>query len=196
VRPPSNPKEIVADIGRARADVAARVAEVNDLTASEVFAAAAAMAETVECAATCLRRLAEVEVATAVAGPAIDMSLARIARFIKDEAARPGAAEAAAALDTLLADIRKARAAIAHSVDGKDDALTEVVTRSRAALSHLQFQDVAAQGLRRLDRRMRSLQSNSAVALGVSCEIILPDVEELGGDKPVTLEGSGDVTLF
>lgn len=68
-----------------------------------------------------------------------------------------------------------------------------------SALSHLQFQDVVSQGLRRLDAHVESCQLTLCEALNA------PDLEprvrrgnyrEVGGEKPVGEAESGEVSLF
>src|SRR5215831_3341785 len=69
-----------------------------------------------------------------------------------------------------------------------DAAMAEAVRSSQDALSHLQFQDVVAQGLLRLDGRLRELQIEIADAAGIpaaAADIEPPSHSDVGGDKTV-----------
>jgi methyl-accepting chemotaxis protein len=57
-------------------------------------------------------------------------------------------------------------AEVTEVVRGADAALGAVVRHSQEALSHLQYQDVAAQELRRIDTRLHDLQVAAARSLG------------------------------
>jgi hypothetical protein len=89
----------------------------------------------------------------------------------------------------------QAHCAVASSEVG----MAEILRASQGALSSLQFQDVVAQGLLRIDQRLHDLQVDVAHQTGQS-EIradVAPSAHiEVGGDKAIKQAGAGDVTLF
>src|SRR5262249_30248406 len=104
---------------------------------------------------TTVRRLSETVAGAlgSVARAAQDMR-GRIERFAEESSA--GTEQLSAAVDAFRAETQRALAA-------SDRCLADVVRASHDALSHLQFQDVVAQGLLRLDGRLRDLQLQVAV---------------------------------
>jgi hypothetical protein len=93
---------------------------------------------------------------------------------------------------------------VTEVVRGADEALGAVVRHSQEALSHLQYQDVAAQRLRRVDGCLHELQVGAAQALGdeeTARAITAPSAlaqlgpgELHGGDEPAP--NAGEVLLF
>jgi len=88
---------------------------------------------------------------------------------------------------------------IHRMTEQSDQEMSYLITSSHEALSHLQFQDVVAQGLLRLEAHFYDLQVEYAKSLGLE-EMIeqLPPTQhrEIGGDKPVDQENAGEVLLF
>lgn len=80
-----------------------------------------------------------------------------------------------------------------------DQEMGYLISSSHEALSHLQFQDVTAQGLLRIEPVLHELQVAQAKDMGI--EDIIADLppmqhQEIGGDKPVDQENAGEVLLF
>ena len=94
-------------------------------------------------------------------------------------------------------------AEVTEVVRGADVALGAVVRHSQEALSHLQYQDVAAQELRRIDTRLHDLQVAAARSLGdvQAVAAIEPPRQPVhataaeGGDAGLAAE-PGQVLLF
>ena len=84
-------------------------------------------------------------------------------------------------------------------MEQSDQEMAALVTSSHEALSHLQFQDVIAQALLRLESVLYALQVRHATELGAT-ELIeglpLPQHTEIGGDKAVDQENAGEALLF
>lgn len=91
------------------------------------------------------------------------------------------------------------RDVIKRMLEQSDQEMAYLITSSHEALSHLQFQDVVAQGLLRIEPALHGLQIGQAKELGIE-DIIqeLPPTQhqEIGGDKPVDQENAGEVLLF
>lgn len=88
---------------------------------------------------------------------------------------------------------------IHRMTEQSDHEMSYVISSSHEALSHLQFQDVVAQGLLRLESNVYELQVQQATALGLQQTIAeLPPTQhqEIGGDKPVDQDNAGEVLLF
>jgi methyl-accepting chemotaxis protein len=90
---------------------------------------------------------------------------------------------------------------VTEVVRGADLALGEVVQQSQQALSHLQFQDVAAQRLRRIDASLHEAQVATAQAFGDEDSLATvepPRHEEIGGERLREHDDSnaGEVMLF
>jgi methyl-accepting chemotaxis protein len=91
------------------------------------------------------------------------------------------------------------RELIRRMTQESDEEMTNLISSSHDALSHLQFQDVVAQALLRLEATFYEQQIEHAQALGLTETIAaLPPVQhhEIGGDKPVDQENAGQVQLF
>jgi len=91
------------------------------------------------------------------------------------------------------------RDVIQRMMQQSDQEMAGLISSSHEALSHLQFQDVVAQGLLRVEPAMYALQVRQAGELGI--EDIIGDIaptqhSEIGGDKPVDQENAGEVLLF
>ena len=91
------------------------------------------------------------------------------------------------------------RDVIKRMMEQSDQEMAYLITSSHEALSHLQFQDVIAQGLLRIEPALHDLQIDQAKELGI--EDIIADLpptqhREIGGDKPVDQENAGEVLLF
>jgi methyl-accepting chemotaxis protein len=91
------------------------------------------------------------------------------------------------------------RNVIGEMMSQSDREMASLIGSSHQALSHLQFQDVVAQGLLRLEPALHELQIEQAKLQGVEDVIAdLPPTQhrEIGGDKPVDQENAGEVLLF
>ncbi|HKA90075.1 MAG TPA: methyl-accepting chemotaxis protein [Haliangiales bacterium] len=101
-----------------------------------------------------------------------------------------------------LAQVRDEAAAFQAHADramaASEAGMAEIVRASQSALSSLQFQDVVAQGLMRIDQRLHDLQVEVGGLAGGGADARVAPVAhvELGGDKPITRAGAGDITLF
>ncbi len=88
---------------------------------------------------------------------------------------------------------------ISRMMQQSDQEMAYLISSSHEALSHLQFQDVVAQGLLRIEPALHELQVEQAKELGIEDVIAdLPPAQhcEIGGDKPVDQENAGEVLLF
>jgi len=88
---------------------------------------------------------------------------------------------------------------IRRMTEQSDHEMGYLISSSHEALSHLQFQDVVAQGLMRIEPNLHHLQVEQAKLLGI--EDIIADLppsqhNEIGGDKPVDQDNAGEVLLF
>jgi len=91
------------------------------------------------------------------------------------------------------------RDVIRRMMEQSDHEMSYLIKSSHEALSHLQFQDVVAQGLLRIEPPFHKLQIQQATELGITDVIAeLPPTQhaEIGGDKPVDQANAGDVLLF
>jgi methyl-accepting chemotaxis protein len=91
------------------------------------------------------------------------------------------------------------RQTVARAVAESDQTLSTIVSASRSALSHLQFQDAVAQGLMRLDGMLRETQLTACSMAGLEHrrgEIAPAMHVEIGGDKAVAQKQAGQVMLF
>jgi methyl-accepting chemotaxis protein len=91
------------------------------------------------------------------------------------------------------------RREVEAALSASDDTLGAIVRASQSALSHLQFQDVVAQGLMRVDANAR--ETEIAVCTDLDAEDRISEVDramhvEIGGDKTVDAEDAGKVLLF
>jgi methyl-accepting chemotaxis protein len=122
-------------------------------------------------------------------------SSARALRTSSEELTRD-LASATALVEQETADMRHV---IGEMMVQSDREMASLIGSSHEALSHLQFQDVVAQGLLRLEPALHELQIEQAKLQGVE-EVIaeLPPTQhrEIGGDKPVDQENAGEVLLF
>jgi len=92
--------------------------------------------------------------------------------------------------------VSTAHAEIAAALRASDETMSRVLRGSQDALSHLQFQDVVAQGLLRLDTLLHALHVQAARAAGVDADLEPPTHLELGGDKPLAHASAGEVAFF
>jgi hypothetical protein len=79
--------------------------------------------------------------------------------------------------------------------------IDSILLASREALSHLQFQDVVAQGIMQFDGWIRELQVQCAHSEGKSSEAIAPPMQvpvgsSPAGDPDILAEHAGDVLMF
>ncbi|MET0283812.1 MAG: methyl-accepting chemotaxis protein [Polyangiales bacterium] len=91
------------------------------------------------------------------------------------------------------------RAVIGRLLESSDHEMAKLIGTSHEALSHLQFQDVIAQGLLRLEPPLRELQIGQADQLGapdLAADLPAAQHVEIGGDKPVDQQNAGEVMLF
>lgn len=91
------------------------------------------------------------------------------------------------------------RDVIRRMLEQSDYEMSHLIQSSHEAMSHLQFQDVIAQGLLRIEPVLHDLQIEQAKELGI--EDIIADLpptqhREIGGDKPVDQDNAGEVLLF
>lgn len=77
-----------------------------------------------------------------------------------------------------------------------DTELDQMLQRSQRALSHLQFQDVVAQGLGRLESGFVDLQTFHAEHYALDESIAQAEHSEIGGEKDVDQANAGEVTMF
>jgi methyl-accepting chemotaxis protein len=86
-----------------------------------------------------------------------------------------------------------------RGLETSDKTMKEILHSSHEALSHLQFQDPVAQGLMRIDRRLRDHQLALCETLRVDqshWSFSAPMHVEIGGEKQVDAENAGEVLLF
>lgn len=124
--------------------------------------------------------------------------LANSARALRtsSEALTTDLSSATAQVERETADLRDV---ISLLLSESDREMAELISTSHEALSHLQFQDVVAQGLLRLEAPLHDMQVEQAKLLGVEdaiAELPSPQHREIGGDKPVDQERAGEVLLF
>jgi methyl-accepting chemotaxis protein len=106
-------------------------------------------------------------------------------------------------LEASLRDIgarsRHRRQEAAAAVRESDRALALILSKSQGALSHLQFQDVVAQALLRLDAIAADTEVALCNAFGLEdrARQVAPPVHvEIGGDKAVIQQSAGEVMMF
>jgi methyl-accepting chemotaxis protein len=105
----------------------------------------------------------------------------------------------AAATSVVQRETDDMREVISRLLGESDREMAELIRTSQQALSHLQFQDVVAQGLLRIEHPLHELQVEQATLMGIDDTIRdLPATQhrEIGGDKPVDQENAGNVLLF
>jgi hypothetical protein len=88
---------------------------------------------------------------------------------------------------------------VAAAVVESDRTLSQIVSSSQSALSHLQFQDAVAQGLMRLDAMLVDTQISVCALGGLHdrrADIAPPIHVEIGGDKSVLQHQAGEVMMF
>jgi methyl-accepting chemotaxis protein len=138
----------------------------------------------------------------------IDSLASRLSADLPELAASARALRASS--EELTTDLSAATRAVEKETDGMRDVIgrlleesdremAELIGSSHQALSHLQFQDVVAQGLLRIEPPLHDLQIEQARLLGIEDVIAqLPATQhrEIGGDKPVDQENAGEVLLF
>jgi chromosome segregation ATPase len=91
------------------------------------------------------------------------------------------------------------RNVISEMMTQSDREMASLIGSSHEALSHLQFQDVVAQGLLRLEPALHELQIEQAKLQGVEeliADLPTPQHREIGGDKAVDQDNAGEVLLF
>ena len=93
-------------------------------------------------------------------------------------------------------EVEKLRATMRKALGESDTEVAQLVTSSQSALSHLQFQDVVAQGLARLEGGLVDVQIFYAEANGLDQEIADAEHREIGGEKDVDQQNAGEVLLF
>jgi len=94
--------------------------------------------------------------------------------------------------------VARLRDDVTRTMQSSDETIASIIQASREALSHLQFQDVAAQSLMHVDSWVREVQVDVAEAQGQSVEEIPAAMHaELGGGKhDVRPEDAGEVLMF
>jgi len=138
----------------------------------------------------------------------IDSVAARMSKDLPEVALSARALRASS--EELSKDLSLATAEVERETDGmrdvirrmmeqSDHEMSYLIKSSHEALSHLQFQDVIAQGLLRIEPPFHELQIHQATELGIEDVIAaLPKTQhkEIGGDKPVDQDNAGEVLLF
>ncbi len=124
--------------------------------------------------------------------------LAATAQALREssEVLRQDLSAAAHDVDTETAVMRDV---IRRLLESSDQEMAKLIGTSHEALSHLQFQDVIAQGLLRLEPPLRELQIEQAGQLGspdLAAHLPPAQHNEIGGDKPVDQQNAGEVMLF
>jgi methyl-accepting chemotaxis protein len=104
-------------------------------------------------------------------------------------------------LDETEKGVSELRTLVANVARAGNTVMEDILGGSRAALSHLQFQDVVAQKLRQLDTLAHKAQVEALHALDASAEVTadVPEAEYtmLGDNESDTMAASsGDVMLF
>ncbi|MDB4987888.1 MAG: methyl-accepting chemotaxis protein [Myxococcaceae bacterium] len=108
-------------------------------------------------------------------------------------------ADLSAANADLERETAEMREVIRRVLELSDHEMSSLIASSHQALSHLQFQDVIAQALLRLEQPLQAFQMRQAADWGlddVAASIRPTQHVEIGGDKPVDLDHAGEVTLF
>jgi methyl-accepting chemotaxis protein len=138
----------------------------------------------------------------------IDSLASRLSADLPELAASARALRASS--EELTTDLSAATAAVEKETEGMRDVIgqllqqsdremAELIGSSHQAMSHLQFQDVVAQGLLRIEPSLHDLQIEQARLLGIEdviAELPATQHREIGGDKPVDQENAGEVLLF
>lgn len=93
-------------------------------------------------------------------------------------------------------EVEALRTSVREALSDSDAELAEMVRSSQAALSHLQFQDVVAQGLSRLEGGVEDVQRFNAEEHEL--DEVIPEAKhrEIGGEKDVDQQNAGEVLLF
>jgi methyl-accepting chemotaxis protein len=138
----------------------------------------------------------------------IDSLASRLSQDLPEVAAsaralRASSEELSSDLASATAEVEDETAAMRHVIrqllEQSDHEMSVLIHASHEALSHLQFQDVIAQGLLRIEPVLHDLQIEQLKELGLE-ELIaeLPTAQhrEIGGDKPVDQDNAGEVLLF
>jgi methyl-accepting chemotaxis protein len=136
------------------------------------------------------------ELASAVAQ--VVPALASNVETMKEESAR-FTADLESQLEEMERQLEETRSRTEAGLLATDAAVNEILVASQDALSHLQFQDPMAQGLLRLDSRMRDYQLALCRTLELDpaeWEFPAPIHVEIGGEKPVDSANAGQVLLF
>ncbi|MET0339922.1 MAG: methyl-accepting chemotaxis protein [Polyangiales bacterium] len=138
----------------------------------------------------------------------IDSVATRLAQDLPEVAAsaralRASSEELSSDLASATSEVEDETAAMRHVIrkllESSDQEMQALIHESHEALSHLQFQDVIAQGLLRLEPVLHDLQVEWAKPLGLEeriAELPKPQHREIGGDKAVDQENAGEVLLF
>ena len=138
----------------------------------------------------------------------IDSLATRLSQDLPEVAAsaralRASSEELSNDLASATAEVEDETAAMRHVIrqllEQSDQEMSVLIHSSHQALSHLQFQDVIAQGLLRLEPVLHDLQIQQLTDLGLESLISeLPAAQhrEIGGDKPVDQDNAGEVLLF
>jgi methyl-accepting chemotaxis protein len=87
---------------------------------------------------------------------------------------------------------------VARTLRASDETIESILRASREALSHLQFQDVAAQSIMQVDAWIRDIQVAAAKSDGDGVDTIAPPMHtELGGGKTdVSAVDAGEIMMF
>jgi methyl-accepting chemotaxis protein len=93
-------------------------------------------------------------------------------------------------------EVEKLRATVREALSASDREIAELVVSSQNALSHLQFQDVVAQGLGRMEGGIVDLQLFHAESNNLQDSIAPAEHREIGGEKDVDQQNAGEVMMF
>jgi methyl-accepting chemotaxis protein len=124
-------------------------------------------------------------------------AVANQAREIRASAAA-FAASSATKITEVEAGVSQLQNEVSETLRASDVAVEAILRSSREALSHLQFQDVAAQQLMQIDGWIHEMQFAEAAGHQPSLVAVVPPmhVEIGGGQSAVYTEDAGEVLLF
>lgn len=93
-------------------------------------------------------------------------------------------------------EVERLRATVREALGASDNEIAQLLISSQNALSHLQFQDVVAQGLGRMEGAIVDLQMFHSEANSLEDQIAPAEHREIGGEKDVDQQNAGEVLLF
>ena len=138
----------------------------------------------------------------------IDSLASRLSQDLPEVAAsaralRASSEELSSDLASATSEVEDETAAMRHVIrqllEQSDHEMSALIHSSHEAMSHLQFQDVVAQGMLRIEPVLHDLQIEHLKEMGLEeliAELPTPQHREIGGDKPVDQDNAGEVLLF